>query len=250
MKENHLIVKAIKYSLYPFTKNDSENLTYVYFPEFGSDGKFYEQNVKRGEQYERVLPGNGTVFLGAATKFLLSISANKVCRLQGKGCFTTGSVPIAIHADNFLIEQPSHSKVNVSNYYDETYLVISAIKGKIEVKRYLDSIIIEPGQELRMHRGTGDYEIRKMKSDASQWTEEIYKGDGADLNHLFRELGRLYDKNVILSGIENFKPHLLSSVPYKGKTLLNILEVYRYIFPELSITLNGDNLSVSRREKL
>lgn len=245
MKEDHITQRVTKHSLLVTSGNDTTTLTHVHLPCPGTNGDFYMLNAKRGEQYTIPMLNKGSIDVSAATTMFTDLSiSNRTCIIRGRACFITDRFPMTVYADEFKIQIPPYSSVNVENYLDDPTIIISAIKGNCRVDRFGEIIMIGEHQEVWADRDKSNSKIKNMQADASSWINGKYIHDDVDLSYAVRELGRLYDKNVITSGIDSSIQHL--TIPYRNATLDDMLQVYSDAYAYLKFEVNGNNLFVQK----
>lgn len=243
LKEDSIRMTAARYALPSLPRMDSIELAPVYLPMYSTNGKFYMLSVKRGEQYNIMLPGRDRAFVNAGTLFFMNLQAGKKNYvIQGKAWIKAEMDSAIIKTDELTIIVRPGSKINIDNYPNDSNTIISLTEGYARVVKYGDTIHLIPKWEVWVKKATGRIISKMSPVDVTSWTVGTFRRWDIGFRSVMSEIGRLYDKDVYIGEIDG-ETHALN-FDYRNSTLEQVVELYNNTLPSVKLEISGDSLKV------
>lgn len=160
----------------------------------------------RGGEYRVVLPDGTGVWLNASSSLRFPTAftgKDREVELQGEAYFEVAQNP----------KQPFRVKVNdlevdvlgthfdVMAYPDEESVNTSLLQGSVRVTRGAEARLLKPGEEARLNRGAGVFQVAEADTDrVVAWKNGLFLFEGATIEEVMRQVSRWYDIDVSYQG--------------------------------------------------
>jgi hypothetical protein len=241
--ENSIRMNAVRHALSSLPQMDSIFLTPIYYPLPGTNGKFSMLPIRRGEQYNIMLPGGDRIFANAASKLYINFQpARKNYVVQGKVWIKAERDSAYIKTGPFKILLLPGGQINIDNYPNDSNIVISLINGLAIIMHPDHPIPLFANEEINIDRASGKTKIKKVSVDVTSWTVGVFRHWGVGLNYVINDMGRLYDKNVFTGEIDARAPAL--NFNYRDSTIDQVIKLYNRTLSSVQLELSGDSLKV------
>jgi hypothetical protein len=203
---------------------------------------YYLLPVARGQQFDFNLPGEIHVTANAGTFLEIAYDSNgtKEFKIKGEAYFQTGKQvdSITVQAGDLTITGGPESSLNIFNYGEEQFQVVSLAKGLAN--------ILYKGQKIQLN-ADGNEGWRPYKSDEvfvrhhptaeiQAWVKGQQRQMHIDLDYQLRSLSRWYNIAIIYgkNDVQNGKP---INFPYRTSTVQEMIKNYSFANPDLDFSL-------------
>lgn len=215
--------------------NGKNSLTYDLAAGSGNGQVQYnELRVLKGSQPVSVRLSDGSMVwlnVGSSLRYpTVFESASREVSLSGEAYFEvrheTRRPFIVRHGNTAVKVLGTH--FNINSYTDEPSLKVTLLQGAVEVNKNNQHLLLQPGQQAIVARGTSGNLILNKQVDLDQvlsWkSAEFVFGPGTDFDAIMRQIARWYDVQISYAGTVNTK--FWGSVPRTAsiQEVLKLLE--------------------------
>lgn len=230
-------------------------LSSVLFWENGS-GKFGGETLAcisaPNGQIANVTLFDGTnVWLNAGSKLSYKPSFNQGEReviLEGEAYFSVkknAKVPFIVHAGKTQIKVHG-TQFDVKAYNDEPTVETVLVEGKVEFLSNGNSVMMQPGEQIRFTKSTGEVATSKVNpDDCTAWKGGKIYFDNETLYNLTRSLERWYEVRFDFKD-EKIKDYRFSGVINKDRTLDYTLHMIQEI-NKVKFDINHEEIIVMKK---
>lgn len=230
-------------------KLDSGQLAYR--PTNGADATTLLYNTistPRGGQFRITLPDGTQVWLNASSSLRYPTAftgRERRVELSGEAYFEVAKnagMPFRISSKEMEVEVLG-THFNVMAYDDEEVLKTTLLEGAVKVTRNGDSRRLLPGEQARVHKGSGSMDVLQDANteEAVAWKNGFIQFEGQDIKAAMRMLARWYNVEVDYRGAvpAHFRGNIPRNVPVSQ--VLKMME----LTGEVHFTIEGNRIIVS-----
>ena len=213
-----------------------------------------------GSQYMVQLPDGSKVWLNAASSIRIPVSfcsSHRNVEITGEAYFDIKSIYSGATKKPFIIDVTTTTnlhqqvkvygtKFNINAYCDEPFIKTTLLEGCIAVAGGRNSMILYPGQEVRV----GEESIRILQQPAMDeviaWKDDFFEFSNASPEHVLREIGRWYGKEVVFKG--NTSKRINLTAP-RSISFQSLLFVIRYQVDDCMLIQAGNCILLVKKYK-
>jgi len=205
-------------------------------------------STPRGGQFRITLPDGTQVWLNASSSLRYPTAftgRERRVELSGEAYFEVAKnagMPFRIGSKEMEVEVLG-THFNVMAYDDEEVLKTTLLEGAVKVTRNGSSRQLQPGQQARVHRGSGSMDVLEDANteEAVAWKNGFIQFEGQDIKAAMRMLARWYNVEVDYRGAvpAHFRGIIPRNVPVSQ--VLKMME----LTGEVQFTIEGNKIIVS-----
>lgn len=201
------------------TQIHHKDSTLLYTKEKKSDEIKYNSLVTpRGKVYNLVLADGTKVWLNASSAIKYPVSFKNEMRkvyLSGEAYFEVAhdrERPFIVSTSEMDIEVLG-TKFNVMAYPKDKTVETTLVSGQVKVKTYNNDMILQPGMQAQLNKGTHFLNQTKTNTDLfTSWRFGKYIFEYENLEGVMSKLSRWYDIDVTFSDTEKKDIHFSGSL--------------------------------------
>ena len=158
---------------------------------------------------------------------------NRVVVLDGEGYFEVkqnGGVPFTVHTHGYDVVVKG-TKFNVSAYEEDPFISTTLIEGKVTVNYKDESVDMQPGEEMKLIKSTGELQHSRVNAAQSNaWTNNQLVDDNITFQELMMRLSRRFDVRIYVD--DEVLSHQTFSVSLRNEeTLEQVFDALQKIIP-------------------
>ena len=133
----------------------------------GMEVSYFVNETPLGDKTRLLLADGSSVWLnsGSTLKYSTGFNAkNRVVVLDGEGYFEVkqnGGVPFTVHTHGYDVVVKG-TKFNVSAYEEDPFISTTLIEGKVTVNYKDESVDMQPGEEMKLIKSTGELQHSRV----------------------------------------------------------------------------------------
>lgn len=210
-----------------------------------------EYFVPNGEIREITLPDNSKVMVNSGSTLFYPAGfkgKNREIYLSGEAKFTVApdkKRPFIVKTNDMNVEALG-TIFNISSYSDNLYTTATLAQGKIKVdiKSTNESYILEPNEQIRFDKKTGNCLQLEARMDyVLAWEKGQMVFQRASLYEIIKEIERRYDVTIYLNS-KTWDNEKITVKFLHDETLDEILSVLKHIIMGFNYEIKGDKIYV------
>lgn len=217
----------------------SVTASWYYFHQ--ADGSFYFiSEAPLGGKSKVILADGSLVWLNSGSTLKYSTDFNeeeRIVTLNGEGYFEVSKrndMPFTVRTQGYDVVVKG-TKFNVSAYEGDPFISTTLIEGKVTVNYKDESIDMNPGEEMKLIKNTGELQHTSVNASQSNvWMDNRLVNDNITFQELMTKLSRQFNVEIEIED-ERLKSQTFSISLRNDETLEQIFEALQKIIP-FSIT--------------
>lgn len=202
----------------------------------GMEVSYFVNETPLGDKTRLLLADGSSVWLnsGSTLKYSTGFNAkNRVVVLDGEGYFEVkqnGGVPFTVHTHGYDVVVKG-TKFNVSAYEEDPFISTTLIEGKVTVNYKDESVDMQPGEEMKLIKSTGELQHSRVNAAQSNaWTNNQLVDDNITFQELMMRLSRRFDVRIYVD--DEVLSHQTFSVSLRNEeTLEQVFDALQKIIP-------------------
>ena len=164
--------------------------------------------VPRGKEFSLRLSDGTQVWLNSESSLVFPVrfgDGPREVTVTGEAYFDVAhdaARQFVVHADTVTVSVYG-TAFNLSAYADESAIETTLVRGSVEVRSGRRHAMLEPGQQARVGREGGIFDIRPVAAeDYAAWTRGLFAFNDETLASICRKLSRWYGIEIVPQGAD------------------------------------------------
>ena len=213
----------------------SVTFSWYYFHQ--EDGDFYFiSEAPLGGKSKVLLADGSLVWLNSGSTLKYSTDFNeeeRIVTLSGEGYFEVSKrndMPFTVRTQGYDVVVKG-TKFNVSAYEGDPFISTTLIEGKVTVNYKNESIDMNPGEEMKLIKSTGELQHTSVNvSQSIAWMDNQLVSDNITFQNLMAKLSRRFNVEIEIED-ERLKSQTFSISLRNDETLEQIFGALQKIIP-------------------